>query len=189
MARCPSLVTGYERSVTPGVSRARHRRAYRTVIVARMKTFANYAELAALQGQEVAVTGWRTVTQQHIDLFGQATGDQQWIHVDPVRAAAGPFGTTVAHGFFTLSLLASFMEEAFRIKGVDMAVNYGLNKVRFTAPVPVGSQLRARLVLLEVQPVAPSGLQMTWQATIEREGQDKPVCVAESLTRVYGGSG
>lgn len=154
----------------------------------RMKTFANYSALAAHKGQEVAVTDWRLVTQEQVNLFAEATGDHQWIHVDPERAAQGPFGTTVAHGFFTLSLLAVFMEEACVIDGVQMGLNYGLNRVRFTAPVPVGSRLRARLVLLEAQPLDPQGLQITWQVTLEREGQDKPVCVAESIARVYGGA-
>lgn len=154
---------------------------------ASMKTFESYAELAALKGQEVAVTAWREITQEHINLFAEATGDHQWIHVDTERAAKGPFGTTVAHGFFTLSLLAGFMEEACQIDGVVMGLNYGLNKLRFTSPVPVNSRLRARLTLANTEPLDNQGLQITWQVTVEREGQDTPVCVAESLARVYGG--
>ncbi|THT96443.1 MaoC family dehydratase [Lampropedia puyangensis] len=152
-----------------------------------MKTFKTYSELSALKGQEVAVTAWREVTQEQINLFAQATDDHQWIHVDTERAAKGPFGTTVAHGFFTLSLLAGFMGEACKIDGVVMGLNYGLNKVRFTSPVPVNSRLRARLTLLDTEPLDNQGLQITWQVLVEREGQDKPVCVAESLSRVYGG--
>ncbi|RMX04093.1 MaoC family dehydratase [Corticibacter populi] len=153
-----------------------------------MKTFHSYAELAALQGQEVLVTDWLAITQQQINLFAEATGDHQWIHVDPERAAHGPFGATVAHGFLTLSLLAGLMDRSLTIQGVKMGLNYGLNKVRFTAPVPVGSRLRARLRLLETQALDDQGLQMVWQVTMEREGQEKPVCVAETISRVYGGA-
>lgn len=151
-----------------------------------MKTFQSYSELAACIGQEVAVTDWITVTQEQINLFAQATGDHQWIHVDPERAAQGPFGTTIAHGFLTLSLVPRLFESAFSIAGARMGVNYGLNRVRFTAPVPAGSRVRARLTLQATEPVAPDGVQMTWLVTMEREGGDKPVCVAESLTRNYG---
>ena len=150
------------------------------------KTFRNYREVAACVGQEVAVTDWIDITQEQIDLFSRATGDHQWIHTDPVRAAAGPFGTPIAHGFLTLSLLPRFMEAAFAIEGTKMGVNYGLNRVRFPAPVPVGSRLRAHLVLQACEPVAPDGLQMTWEVTVQREGGDKPVCVAEALVRSYG---
>lgn len=151
-----------------------------------MKTFHSYSELAACVGQEVAVTDWTTVTQESINLFADATGDHQWIHTDPRRAAAGPFGTTVAHGFLTLSLLARFFEQAFVVEGAQMGINYGLNRVRFPAPVPVGSRLRARLTLRALEPVEPGGVQMTWDVVVEREGSDKPVCVAESLARSYG---
>lgn len=151
-----------------------------------MKVFHNYSELAACLGQEVAVTDWITVTQQRIDQFAQATDDHQWIHTDPVRAARGPFGTTVAHGYLTLSLLAPFFEQAFTIEGARMAVNYGLDRVRFPAPVAAGSRVRARLTLHAIEPVAPDGVQMTWDVTVEREGGDKPVCVARSLARSYG---
>jgi len=151
-----------------------------------MKTFQSYSELAACVGQEVAVTDWITVTQEQINLFAQATGDHQWIHVDSERAAQGPFGTTIAHGFLTLSLLPRLFESVFSIAGARMGVNYGLNRVRFTAPVPAGSRVRARLTLQAIEPAAPDGVQMTWLVTMEREGGDKPVCVAESLTRNYG---
>ena len=150
-----------------------------------MKTFRNLAELPALVGQEVAVSDWLTITQEQVNLFAQATGDHQWIHVDVERARAGPFGAPIAHGFLTLSLLPKFIESAISIENTRMGVNYGLNKVRFTSPVPVGSRLRARIKLLDCQPVDNGGMQMTWQVTVEREGGDKPACVAESLTRRY----
>lgn len=151
-----------------------------------MRTFQSYSEVLSCLGQEVAVTDWITITQQQINLFAEATGDHQWIHVDEKRAATGPFGTTIAHGFLTLSLLPKFFEGAFKIAGTRMGVNYGLNRVRFTAPVPAGSRLRARMTLQAAERVEPDGLQMVWAASIEREGGDKPVCVAESLTRSYG---
>jgi acyl dehydratase len=151
-----------------------------------MKTFHSYSEVSACVGQEVVVTDWITITQEQVNLFAQATGDQQWIHVDPERAKAGPFGAAIAHGFLTLSLIPRFFEEGMRIEGARMGVNYGLNRVRFTAPVPVGSRLRARLVLQATEPLSPEGLQLTWLVTVEREGSDKPVCVAESLARSYG---
>ena len=150
-----------------------------------MKTFQTLAELAACVGQEVAVSPWLTITQQQVNLFAEATGDHQWIHVDPEKAATGPFGGPVAHGFLTLSLIPKFFESSFDITGSRMGVNYGLNKVRFTAPVPVGSRLRARLKLLATQPIDGDGMQMTWEVTVEREGFEKPVCVAESLVRRY----
>ena len=150
-----------------------------------MKTIANLAALADCVGQEVAVSNWVTVTQEQINLFAQATGDHQWIHVDVERAQAGPFGTPIAHGFLTLSLLPRFFEEALVVSSVRMGVNVGLNKVRFVAPVPVGSRLRARLKLLESRAIADNGTQTAWEVTIEREGGDKPVCVAESLVRQY----
>jgi acyl dehydratase len=150
-----------------------------------MKTFQNLGELPALVGQEVAVSDWLTITQEQVDLFAQATGDHQWIHVDVERAKAGPFGAPIAHGFLTLSLLPKFFESAMEIKNTRMGVNYGLNKVRFTSPVPVGSRLRARMTLLSCDPIENDGVQMAWQVTVEREGADKPACVAESLTRRY----
>lgn len=150
-----------------------------------MRIFQNHDELAACVGQEVAVSDWTTVTQERIDQFARATGDHQWIHVDPERAAGGPFGTTVAHGFLTLSLLAPFLEQAFAIRGARMGINYGLNRVRFPAPVPVGSRLRARLSLHALELLEPDGVQMTWDVVVEREGGDKPVCVAQSLVRSY----
>jgi acyl dehydratase len=151
-----------------------------------MKIFESLAELPPLVGQELAVSDWITVTQQQIDLFADATGDHQWIHVDEERAKSGPFGGTIAHGFLTLSLVPKMVESALDIRNQRMSVNYGLNRVRFPAPVPAGSRLRARIKLLECQPLADDGMQIIWQITVEREGSDKPVCVAESVTRRHG---
>lgn len=149
-----------------------------------MKTFESLADLAACVGQEVVVSDWFTVTQQHIDQFAAATGDDQWIHVDAARAQAGPFGATIAHGYLTLSLIAGFSMRSFKVEGVRMGINYGLDKVRFMAPVPVGSRLRARMQLLQATPIE-GGMQLAWKTTIEREGEAKPVCVAEPLSRYY----
>ena len=150
-----------------------------------MKILQSLAELPALVGQEVAVSEWLTITQEQVNLFAEATGDHQWIHIDVERAKAGPFGGPIAHGFLTLSLLPKFFETSMSITESRMGVNYGLNKVRFMAPVPVGSRLRARMNLLTCDAIYKGGMQMCWQVTIEREGGDKPVCVAESLTRRY----
>ena len=150
-----------------------------------MKTFQTLSELAACVGQEVAVSDWLTITQAQVNLFAEATGDHQWIHVDPEKAKAGPFGGPIAHGFLTLSLLPTFFESSLEIVQSRMGVNYGLNKVRFMAPVPVGSRLRARMKLLACEPIDNGGMQMTWDVTVEREGAAKPVCVAESLVRRY----
>ena len=150
-----------------------------------MKTFQTLAELATHVGQEVAVSDWITVTQQQVNQFAEATGDHQWIHVDVEKAKAGPFGAPIAHGFLTLSMLPRFFESSFEIVESRMGVNYGLNKVRFTAPVPVGSRLRARMKLLACDPIDNHGVQMTWEVTVEREGSPKPVCVAESIARRY----
>ncbi len=150
-----------------------------------MRTFQTLRELHDLVGQEVAVSDWTTITQEQINRFADATGDHQWIHVDVERAKAGPFGAPIAHGFLTLSLLPKFFESSVRFEQTRMAVNYGLNRVRFMAPVPVGSRLRARLNLLQCQDIDNQGIQITWLVTVEREGQDKPVCIAESITRRY----
>ena len=151
-----------------------------------MKTFRSYSEVLASIGQEVAVSDWVTIGQAQIQMFADATGDQQWIHTDAERAAKGPFGAPIAHGFLTLSLLPQFFESTFEIEGAKMGVNYGLNRVRFMAPVLVNSRLRARMTLQDAERIAGDGLQMTWLETVEREGSDKPVCVAESLARSFG---
>jgi acyl dehydratase len=150
-----------------------------------MKTFRSLAELPALVGQEVAVSDWITISQKQVDLFAEATGDHQWIHVDAQRAKEGPFGTTIAHGFLTLSLIPTFFDNALEVQDTKMGVNYGLNRVRFTSPVPVGSRLRARLKLIACEEIAGNGYQMTWSVNVEREGSDKPVCIAESISRRY----
>ena len=136
-------------------------------------------------GKEVAVTEWLTVSQQHIDEFADATGDDQWIHVDRERAAReSPYRRTVAHGFLTLSLLPHFFKEAVEIQGARMGINYGLNRVRFTGPVPAGSRVRARFGLAAVEDIA-QGVQTTWNVTVEREGGDKPAVVADWIVRYF----
>jgi acyl dehydratase len=150
-----------------------------------MRVFETLQEVADRVGQELAVSDWIEVTQERIDQFAQATGDHQWIHVDPERAKSGPFGTPIAHGFLTLSLMPSFFDSALRVNETRMAINYGVNKVRFTAPVPVGSRLRARILLQSADPIEPNGFQMVYAVTVEREGSDKPVCVAETIARRY----
>ena len=155
-----------------------------------MKLFATLADIQATLNTECAVSDWLTVTQPQIQLFADATHDQQWIHTDPTRAAAGPFGAPIAHGFLTLSLLPALMATAFKVDGVKMGVNYGLNKVRFVTPVRVGSRVRARFTLLGFDALpavigTSGGAQMCWQATIEIEGESRPACVAESLVRSY----
>ena len=150
-----------------------------------MKHFHTLDDLAAEVGREVALSDWVAVTQAQIQLFADATGDHQWIHVDPERARQGPFGTTIAHGFFTLSLMSTLFERSVAVRQVRMGLNYGLNKVRFTAPVPAGSRVRGRLVLKAVEPIAGNGLQATWDVTVEREDGGKPACVAEMLVRYY----
>ena len=151
-----------------------------------MKTFQTLADLAACVGQDVAISDWITITQEQINQFAEATGDHQWIHVDAERAKAGPFGAPIAHGFLTLSMLPRFFDSVdCRWCESRMGVNYGLNKVRFITPVPVGSRLRARMKLLACEPIDQRGMQMTWEVTVEREGATKPVCVAESLARRY----
>ena len=147
----------------------------------------HYASLASLQdlvGQPLGSSPWVTVDQRRIDLFAEATGDHQWIHLDAERSAAGPFGTTIAHGFLTLSLLPELAAKAMVIDDVKMGVNYGLNRVRFTAPVPSGSRLRGHLRLKAYAPIE-GGAMLTMEVTIEREGSSKPACVAETLSRRF----
>ena len=150
-----------------------------------MRTIATLQELKGMVGQEVAVSDWVEISQERINMFAEATGDHQWIHIDAERSQKeSPYGTTVAHGFLTLSLLPMLTQNAMEVSDVRMGLNYGLNKVRFPAPVPVGSRLRARMTLLSSEDL-PGGAQMVWQVTIEREGGDKPVCIAESISRRY----
>ncbi|MEU6385401.1 MaoC family dehydratase [Streptomyces bauhiniae] len=152
--------------------------------MAEPRTFHSPDELKAAVGEQLGHTDWLEVDQKRIDLFAEATGDHQWIHVDPEKAAQGPFGTTIAHGYLTLSLLPLFGPQLIAVEGVRMGVNYGTNKVRFPAPVPVGSRLRSTAVITKVEDV-PSGVQVSVAFTVEREGGDKPVCVAESVSRYY----
>ncbi|HEX4235181.1 MAG TPA: MaoC family dehydratase [Caldimonas sp.] len=149
-----------------------------------MKSYPTLAELEHEIGAEAAISDWITVTQERIDRFAEATGDHQWIHVDPERAKAGPFGTTIAHGFLTLSLLPEMAASAIRILDTRMGVNYGLNKVRFPAPVPSGSRIRGHFTLIEFERLD-GGAQLTYAVRMEREGSDKPVCVAESVGRRF----
>ena len=141
--------------------------------------------LKRLVGTEVAVSDWFALTQERIGEFADATGDHQWIHVDAARAAKeSPYGGTIAHGFLTLSLLPHLLGEAIDLRGARMGVNYGLNRARFTGPVPAGSRVRARFTLAACEDI-PQGVQTTWAVTVEREGETKPVLIAEWLTRRY----
>ncbi len=152
-----------------------------------MSTTTTMAEIPTLVGSELGSSDWHEVTQDHVNLFADATGDHQWIHVDVERAKAeSPFGGPIAHGYLTLSLLAPLVEQVLVVTDAVMAVNYGLNKVRFPAPVPVGSKVRLSATLKSAEEVA-GGLQLTMAAVIEREGGDKPVCIAELVFRYYGG--
>jgi acyl dehydratase len=151
-----------------------------------MRTITGLDELKQAEGEELGVSDWHRITQADIDAFADVTGDHQWIHVDPERAKDTPFGGTIAHGYFTLSLAPRFTDQVMKLDGFAMAINYGLNKVRFPAPVPVDSQVRMRAKLAELSEI-PGGAQMIMGLTFEREGGDKPVCVAESVVRVYTG--
>ena len=145
-------------------------------------------QLRQYVGKQLRVGEWHTVTQEEIDQFADATGDHQWIHVDPERCRReSPFGTTIAHGYLTLALIPYLNESSFTIRQpFRMAVNYGSNRVRFTNPVPVGSRIRNRLSVIEVSDI-PGGWQVRWQVIIEIEGKDKPACVAEVISRMYEG--
>jgi acyl dehydratase len=138
-------------------------------------------------GKEIAVSDWLAITQERINLFAEATEDRQWIHVDRERAEReSPFKTTIAHGFLTLSLIAHFMQQSLKVQnGVRLAVNYGLNRVRFTAPVGSGSRIRARIVLLSLKDISQDAVEAVFTVTIESEGSEKPCCVAESIVRYY----
>lgn len=152
--------------------------------MAEPRIFTSADELTAAVGEQLGHSDWLEIDQKRIDLFAEATGDHQWIHVDPEKAATGPFGTTIAHGYLTLSLLPTLVPQVMRVDQAKMGINYGTNKVRFPAPVPVGSRLRATAVVKEVTE-AGGGIQVTTAVTVEREGGDKPVCVAESVSRFY----
>jgi acyl dehydratase len=136
-------------------------------------------------GEEVAVSPWLEIAQKRIDTFAEAVGDFQWIHVDARRAAASPFGATIAHGFLTLSILSHLSEQTFSFAERRMGINYGLNRVRFTSPVPVGSRVRARFTLQKYEPIEGNGVQVTWSTVVEIDGKDKPALVAEWIGRHY----
>ncbi|MFE7776751.1 MaoC family dehydratase [Streptomyces sp. NPDC057445] len=152
--------------------------------MAEPRIFTSAEELTAGVGEQLGYSDWLEIDQKRIDLFADATGDHQWIHVDPERATAGPFGKTIAHGYLTLSLLPTLVPQIMRVEGMKMGINYGTNKVRFPSPVPVGSRLRATAALKSVEE-AGGGVQVTAVVTVEREGGDKPVCVAESVSRYF----
>ena len=145
-----------------------------------MRTFANLDEFAAAKGEQLGHSEWHTITQEQVNLFADATGDHQWIHVDTEKAAQGPFGTTIAHGYLTLSLIPSLGKEIYRVGGISMGINYGLGKVRFPSTVPVGSRIRAGAELVDLID-RPQGKQATVRWTVEVEGNDKPACVAETI--------
>lgn len=148
-----------------------------------MRTFESVNDLAAAAGEDLGHSDWVTISQEEVNLFADATGDHQWIHVDPERAAKGPFGTTIAHGFMTLSLLPRLQHQIYTVNGIKLAINYGLNKVRFPAPVPVGSRVRAAVTLVSVDDLGEGTVQATLSTTVEVEGAAKPACVAESVAR------
>ena len=151
-------------------------------------TAIDLARLGDLAGREVGVSDWLLIAQDRIDAFADATGDRQWIHVDAERARTGtPFGATIAHGFLTLSLVSALVRDAVTVDGVRMALNYGLNRVRFVSPVPSGSRIRARVALAKIDDMADS-IQAIWNVTIERDGGDKPAVVAEWIVRYYPGA-
>ncbi|MEX1281485.1 MAG: MaoC family dehydratase [Acidimicrobiia bacterium] len=146
----------------------------------------SYEALKALEGHEVGVSDWFEVSQERIDAFADATLDHQWIHIDPERAAAGPFGTTIAHGFLTLSLLVHLQTQTeLPVEGVRMAVNYGLDKVRFITPVPAGGRIRARRTVAEVTEASDGSVQVKSSVTVELEGAERPAAVAEPIGRYY----
>jgi len=151
-----------------------------------MRTITGLDELKKAQGDQVGPSEWHEVTQDAIDTFADVTGDHQWIHVDPKRAKDTPYGGTIAHGYYTLSLAPRFSEQILKLEGFAFGVNYGLNKVRFPAPLPVGGKVRMKAKVASVEPIQ-GGAQLALELTFEREGGDKPVCVAETLARVYAG--
>lgn len=150
-----------------------------------MKTFDRIADLERLVGEPIGTSDWLTIDQARVDLFADATGDHQWIHVDVERAKAGPFGGTIAHGFLTLSLLPAFSATAFHVSETKSGLNYGLDKVRFVAPVKVGTRVRGHFRLLAWEAIGKGGAQLKVEMTVECEGSDKPACVAESIIRLF----
>lgn len=149
-----------------------------------MRIFHGVAEIEGAVGEHLGFSEWREITQEQIDTFAEATDDHQWIHVDPQRAAGGPFRTTIAHGYLTLSLLSALLWEVYRVEGVKMTLNYGLNKVRFPTPVRVGAKVRAGAKVASAAQVNSGGTQVIFDVVIEIEGEDRPACVAESIALV-----
>jgi acyl dehydratase len=148
-----------------------------------MRVFSGLDELASAAGEHLGYSNWHTITQEQLDTFAEATGDHQWIHVDPERAAKGPFGTTIAHGYLTLSLIPMLGQEVYRVDNISMGINYGVNKVRFPQPVPVGSRVRSGVEIVEVSDID-SGKQAVIRCTLEIDGEQKPGCVAETVVRL-----
>jgi acyl dehydratase len=153
-----------------------------------MKIYQSLADWEGALGTHVGYSDWRPVTQHEVDLFAEATGDHQWIHVDPIRAKDGPFGGTIAHGYLTLSLIPQLVWEIFKVEGVEASLNYGPNRVRFPAPLPVGSRIRAGVELISLEPTG-AGIRETMRVTVERLGGDKPVCVAETVNILIPANG
>lgn len=150
-----------------------------------MRTFASLEEFVAAKGESLGFSEWHTITQEQVNAFADATGDHQWIHVDIERAASGPFGGTIAHGYLTVSLLPVLSSEIFRVQNLTMGINYGLDRVRFPTPVPAGSRLRARATLISLDKVGESAVQIVNRVTVEVEGSAKPACVADMVSRLY----
>ena len=148
-----------------------------------MKVFEHPRDLKAAVGQELGASDWLEIDQERIDLFADATGDHQWIHVDPDRAAVGPFGKTIAHGYLTLSLVNLFLPQILEVRGISMGVNYGCDKVRFPAPVPVGSRIRGVGQLVAAEEVKGGAVQATVRVTVEIEGSERPACVVDTISR------
>lgn len=148
-----------------------------------MHTFESIDTLLAAKGETLGTSSWVEITQEAVNLFADATGDHQWIHVDPAKAAQGPFGTTIAHGYLTLALIPQLMAQMYTVNGVKLAINYGLNKVRFPSPVPVGSKVRATSTVTDSEDLGNGTVQLTVSTTVEIEGGAKPACVAESILR------
>ena len=149
-------------------------------------TINGLGELKSKEGEHLGYSDWHEVTQEQVNQFAEATGDHQWIHVDPERAKSGPFGGTIAHGYLTMSLAPAFLQEVWQVNGMKMGLNYGINKLRFPTPVPVGSKLRVGAKLAKVEEVSGDGMQATLELAFEIEGKDKPPCVAEVVYRYYG---
>ncbi len=151
-----------------------------------MSVSVKFADLESLVGQNIGSTDWMTITQDRVNQFAEATDDPQWIHVDPERAKSGPYGTTIAHGYLTLSLIVPMFTDLLDVPDVSAKVNYGLNKVRFPAPVPVGSSIRLTVTIVDIQQTKDGGKEITWDGTVEIDGSSRPALVAQPVFRFYG---